>query len=253
MPQANVIPNTLGDVIQRIQGLAGDKTGYLYSRNYLVPLINQAYEEMALQIKNASGKNFEALVELLAVPQGTSDLSDYQKWDGPNQTRGQLFGLFDPIRMWVKTAGALPQFYTEAYGPRDTLPHVQPPGITPGNYAVIVTYAWIGYKLSITPVAGPTDIQVYGRFDPPPLQKDEDQLMLYPRMTMVLASATLAWTGIERSNTTIFAGAEQQAVAGVDNIVADIIRQCQKNPRRLAKMGNSTGSGWYGWGQGLWY
>ncbi len=257
MPNAAPLPNTLGDTVLRCQSLLGDPTGQWVKPGYITPFINQAYSEMAKMIKNASGKNFEAIIELLNVPSGTTSLYPYQSYafvDPANpagqKTRGPLAGLFDPIRMWVKSAGQLPQYYTRAKGPRETLPHINPPGITPGNYAVVVTFAWIGNKLVITPVNGAIDIQVYGRFNPPRLVSMDDELLLYGDMTDTLAAATIAWTGIERTNTTILTGAESRAVAGIDNIVADLIRQTQKVPRRLAQMGGSQGCGgsslgWY--------
>lgn len=251
MPQATPNPNTLGDVVNRCQGLLGDPRGYWASRAFLLPFIQSAYSAMGKQIKNASGKNFEAVIEVLNVPIGTSSLYKYQQYGNPTSNpvtqNGALIGLFDPLRMWVKTANQLPQYYTRAAGPRDTLPHVNPPGITPGTYAVQVTFAWIGNKLFITPVAGPIDIQVYGRFNPPRLQSDDDILVLYDDMTDTLAFAATALAGVERANTTILQGYAEQAIAGVDNIVADIIRQSQKNPRRLAKMGGCGGTSW-GWG-----
>ncbi len=248
--QVSPLPNTLGEVVQRVQSLLAGNTASvgIYQRPYLLPFINQAYSEMAKRIKAASGQNLGAVIEVLNVPQGTSDLSPYQKYDGapPNKGRGPLAGLYNPIRIWTKTAGQLPQYYTQAWK-RATLPFVNPPGITPGTYAVQVTWAWIGRKLSITPVAGPIDIQVYGRFNVPRLQKDEDELLLDGDMTDTLASATIAWTGIERSNTTILQAAETRAISGVDDIVADIIRQGQDTPSRLGMMGGRGGSAW-GWG-----
>jgi hypothetical protein len=255
LPQATPNPNTLGDVVLRCQGLLGDPKGYWASRAFLLPFIQTAYSAIGKQIKNASGKNFEAVIEVLNVPIGTSSLYSYQKYGDPTANppipNGPLIGLFDPLRMWVKTAGQLPQYYTLAWGPRDTLPHVNPPGITPGTYAVKVTFAWIGNKLSITPVAGAIDIQVYGRFNPPRLVNDNDCLVLYDDITETVALASCALAGVERNNATILQGYELMATAGIDNIVADIIRQCQKNPRRLAKMGGHGGCAW-GWGGGTW-
>lgn len=251
MPQATPLPNTLGETVGRCQSLMGDPKGYLISRNFAVPFINQAYSDMAKSIKNASGKNFERVVEILNVPQGTSDLSVYQEYDAPpNNQPGPLVGLYDPLRVWVKVAGALPQYYTEAWGPRDTLPHTQPAGVQPGNFSVVVTWTWIGNKLFITPVAGPIDVQVYGRFNPSRLQKDEDKLLLYPDMTDTLAYASCGLFGVERANPQILQGYAERAIAGVDNIVADIVRQSQGVPRRTAKMGNGRGAGWCGWGSG---
>lgn len=233
-------PNTLGETIARCQALMGDPQGRLISRAYAVPFINQAYSDIAKQIKNGSGKNFEAVVEVLNVAAGTSSLYSQQAAGKP------LAGLFDPIRMWVKTAGQLPQYYTPARGPCDTLPHVNPPGITPGNYATVVTFAWIGNQLSVTPVAGAIDIQVYGRFNPPRLQADEDVLVIYGDMSDTLAYSACALMGVERTNPAILAGYVERATASIDNIIADVIRQGQKNPRRLAKIGGCGGTS-YGW------
>jgi hypothetical protein len=242
-------PNTLGEVISFCQANFGDPNGRLITRAYALPIINQQYIEMRNCIKNASGKNLEAVIEVLNIPVGTTSLYPYQNPGNPSANpptqRGPLAGLYDPIRMWVKTAGQLPQYYTPARE-RDTLPHVNPPGITPGTYAVQVTFAWIGNKLSITPVAGPIDIQLYGRFNPPRLVQDTDELVLYGDMSSTLALMSSAHMGVERSNPSILAGYATQGAAGIDNIVADIIRQTSRNPRRLAKMGGCGGTSW-GW------
>jgi len=248
----NPLPNTLGETVLRCQQIMGDPTGRLFSRAYCVPFINQAYEDMDVAIRNGTGKNLEAVVEVLNIPQGTISLYPFQTYGAnPPQSNGPLVGLFDPIRMWAKTAGQLPQYYTLARGPRDTLPHVNPPGITPGNYATQITFCWMGSQLSITPVAGPIDIQVYGRFNPPPLAQDSDRLVLYPRLTAALAYSSCALFGVERSNPAILEGYATRGLAMLDNIIADIIRQTQKNPRRLAKMGGQGGTSW-GWGSGVW-
>ena len=191
---ANPKPNTLGAVLKRVQGMMGDRTGRWVTLGYSLEFINQAYDDIKSYVRLGTGKNLEAIIEVLNVPGGVSSLYPYQVWGDPDAdppvNRGPLFGLYDPLRLWVKTAGSLPQYYTMARGPRDTLPHVNPPGITPGTYAVQVTFAWIGNKLAITPVAGAIDIPVYGRFNPPPLQAMDDELVIYPDLTGPLAYAT---------------------------------------------------------------
>lgn len=254
MPTINALPNTLGEVVNRCQALMGDPNGRWVTRSYALPFINQAYESMAKKIKNGSAKNLEAVLEALNVAPGTTSLYPLQTYGDPGAVppipRGPFVGLFDPLRLWVKTAGALPQYYCLAKGPRDTLPHINPPGITPGGYGTIVTWAWIGNRLSITPVAGPIDIQLYGRFNVPRLQSDTDELVLYSDMTDTLAYSACSLFSVERSNPAVLEGYGSEAVAGIDNIVADVIRQVQKNPRRLAKMGGSQGGGVCGWGWG---
>lgn len=250
MPTATAQPNTLGDVLNRCQGLMGDQTGRWVTQAYALPFIQTAYEDIESQIKNASGKNLEAVLEVLNVPTGTSSLAAFQKYGDPTANpatkNGPMVGLFDPIRLWVKSAGQMPANYTLAVGPRDTLPHVNPPGITPGTYATRVTFAWIGMNLSITPVAGPIDIQVYGRFNAPPLVNLTDRLVLYSKLTAALAYCTCALMGVERTNPAVLEGYASRGLAMLDNIVADIIRQSQREPRRLAKMGGQGGVSW-GW------
>ena len=254
MPIATPLPNTLGDAIGRCQALMGAKKGAttgMFGREYCLDFIQQAYEDMANQIKNASGKNLEAVIEVLNVPMGTSDLSGYQKYGDltaiPPVPRGPLSGLFHPLKMWVKSVGQLPRYYTLASGPRDTLQHINPPGMALGNYEVKVTFAWIGNRLFITPVAGAIDIQVYGRFDAPRLVADTDNLVLYGNLTATLAAVACSYMGVERTNPAILQGYITAGNAGMDNIVADIIRQSQREPRRIAKLGGRGGSGW-GWG-----
>jgi hypothetical protein len=252
MPGAAPLPNTLGEVVSRVQSLLGDPGGRGWaSRAYCLPFINQAYEDITEFIKTGSGKNLSAVVEALGVPQGTQDLSNLQSPGDPTTVPitqpGPWVGLFVPLRMWVKTAGSLPQYYTEAYGPRDTIPHVNPPGITPGNYATRVTIAWIGEKLFMTPVAGATDLQLYGRFNPPRLVKDTDRLVLYNNLTACLASQTAAFTGIERSNPAKLEGWAEECIGLRDNIVANIIKFSSREMRRLGRMGGQGGTSWGWW------
>jgi hypothetical protein len=250
MPQATVVPNTLGDVKQRVRSLMGDPRGSWITDAYVTPLIQQAYEDITQQLKNGSGKNLEAVIEALDIDAGTSDLSYLQSYGDPTADPivepGEWVGLADPIKLWVKMAGQLPAYYSEARGPRDTLPHGNPPGVTPGFFSPRVTWAWIGNKISITPVAGAIDAQLYGRFNPPPLQQDTDPLVIYPKATAPVAYATASLVGVERSNPQVLQGYIERAQATVDNIIADIIRQSQGNPRRLGTIGGSYGNGW-GW------
>jgi hypothetical protein len=95
-------------------------------------------------------------------------------------------------------------------------------------------------------VAGKIDIQVYGRVNVPRLVSDTDELVLYGDMTDTLAYYACALMGVERTNPSILQGYASEGQAGVDNIVADVIRQTQKVSRRLAKMGGHGGTAW-GW------
>jgi hypothetical protein len=240
---ADPLPNTLGDVKQKVRGLLGDPDGDWVTDGYITPIINVTYGLQVNALKNGTGKNLEAIIECLDIAIGTSSLYPLQ---APSQP---LFGLSDPLELWVKTAGQPPQWYTAARGPVDVLPNVQPPGITPGWNQTRVSFVWMGQQLSITPVNGPIDVKVYGRFNPPPLQKDEDVLVVYSKMSETTAVAAAAVAGVERSNPAVLAGYAEMAIAGLDDIIADIIRQTQRNPRRLGRMGGHSG---YGGGYWFW-
>lgn len=250
MPNVTYNPNTLGEALSLMQGLLGDPNGKWVTLGYALPFLQTAYSSIATQIKIASGKNLEALLEVTDIPAGTSDLSIYQDpgdvTADPPTNAGPLASLYDPIKLWAKSAGSLPGRYALANGPRDTLPFINPPGIAPGTWGMRITWAWIGGKLSITPVAGDIDIQVYGRCDVPTLSQQTDKLVLARNMGATLALSGAALAGVERTNPAILAGYADRANANLDNIVADIILQSQREPRRLAKMGGHGGNYW-GW------
>ena len=125
------LPNTLGEWSNGASRcwLAPPTQLRLYNRPYLVRFINELIEDIASNIKNGSGKNLEAVIEVLNVPTGTSSLYPFQSYGDPTANpvvkSGPLAGLFDPLRMWVKTAGQLRQYYTLARGPRETLPRAK--------------------------------------------------------------------------------------------------------------------------------
>lgn len=239
MPNAAADPNTLGDVLSKMQGLLGDVDGEWVTVGYALPFINIVYALQIKQMRLGSRRNLSALIEVLNQEAGITSFLPAQKFGKP------LFGLTDPLELWTKTANAPQQYYTPARGPLDILPNIEPPGITPGSFSVRVSFAWMGNALTILPVNGPIDLKVYGRFNPPPLQKLEDVLVPYPAMSDVTALAAAALAGVERSNPAVLAGYELAATAGMDNIIADLIIQTQRNPRRVGKLASMGGGSWF--------
>lgn len=232
--------NTLGDVRLEVRSLLGDPDGDWVTDGYVTPIINTTYRLQTLAIKNATGKNLENIVIVQNVEAGTTSLY-------PQQAKGQpLEGLYNPLFVSVKVAGAPPNYFWPAKY-CGGLPRVAPPGPVPSLNGIDVWWTFIGNKLLITPVNGAIDIEVHGRYNPPALAKPEDILVVSPDMESVTATGSAAVAGVERTNPQMLEGYAQMALAGLDNIIADLTRQKQGALVRPARMDRNS-AGWYGWG-----
>lgn len=230
--------NTLQDVKAKVRALLGDPDGDWVTDAYILPLINVTYNLQYLYLKNATGKNLERTVLCLGVQPGTNSLYPLQAGGEP------LAGLYTPLEVWTKPAGAPANYFTEALE-REDLPHVALPGVQPVQFGPRAYWRWQGNQLQLTPIAIALDIEVTGRFNPPPLAKDQDVLIVSPDMEAVTAAGTAAVGGVERSNPAILEGYAQMAEAGLDDIAAELIRQKQGTLVRTGRMSRSTG--YYGW------
>lgn len=229
--------NTLGDVIKTTQSLLGDPDGEWVTRDYILPLINQAYRSERIAIKNASGRNLENTVELLNVDIGTTSLYPFQATGKPLQ------GLYDPLKMWWKMAGQPWSCYTPAF-PKNNLPFVGAPGTQPNALLGTLCWTWMGLQLKVTPVASAIDILVEGRFNPPPLVQDQDILVLSPDLEAPLSFHSAAIAGVERTNPGLLASYQQMGDSNINDIVAQLIREKSSFPKRLGRQAPTLGWRW---------
>lgn len=243
----------LGQVRGKIQALLGDPRGQWVTRAYINPLIDLSYAAINLNLKNASGKELEAVITVPDVPAGTTSLYPWQAGTAvpgapanQNATPALLAGLFDPIEVWVKPAGQPVWTYSQARE-RDDLPHVNPLTTASNSLAPGVFYNWLGNRLGITPVNQPLDIEVTGKFNPPPLADDTDLLVTHEDVWIAVAYITAATAGVERSNPQILAGYAESGIAAQDNIVAAIMRQGQGTPRRFQRVSRESGLNQWFW------
>jgi hypothetical protein len=242
-----------GDAIGTIRALLGDPTGQWISRGYILPLLNITYASVNLNLKNASAKELEAVVPIPNVPAGTTSLYPWQNATAvpgapanANPTPALLAGLFDPIEIWIKPAGAPVSMYTRARE-RDTLPHVDPTQYATNSLAGGVFFNWLGNKLLITPVNQPLDMEVTGKFNPPPLVDDTDLLVTHEDVWVPTCFKTAAVAGVERSNPAILQGYAAESIAAQDNIIAELIRQRQATPVRFQRMSRAAGLAQWFW------
>lgn len=235
--------NTLFDVKKTVRSLVGDDNAEWTTDGYLLPKINFAYRTQTLYIKRATGANLEQLVEIPnaldpatnPTNQGLTSLAVFEQPGGP------LEGLFSPLYMWWKPANAPDYQYREAFA-KKTLPFVYPVS----SMATAMYFTWRGNQLFVTPVNMPVDILVDGSFNPPPLTKDEQMLVVDPDMEVPLTSATLGLVGIEAGNTGYTQAAVDMVESQADDIVAKIMREKQEYTARAGSNARrNRGCGWF--------
>lgn len=231
--------NTLADVKAKVQSLLGDPDGDWVTDEYVTPLINQTYGDQYLRIRNACGQNLEGVVLVANVAAGTTSLYQYQRAGQP------LCGLYTPDHVWTKPAGTPANYFRRGHGPHQ-LPPASPPGATPVMLNAVVAWDWLGNKLLVTPSAAALDFEVRGRFTPPELTADEDELIVDPSMWVATSYGAAALAAVERANPQILEGYAMRADATCDNIAAELVRQTQDNPARTGRMDRNA-SGYYGY------
>ena len=242
----------LGFVRKRVQALLGDPRGSWVTKGYIDPFIDQAYGDVVLDLGNASGKNLEGVVILAAVPAGITSLYPWQNSTAvpgqppaANNPPALLQGLYDPLEVWVKPAGAPVQCFSKV-SETGTLPHVDPLFTGQNSLGPAMFWNWMGNELRITPVNQPLDIEVTGKFGAQPLVDDTDLLSALPDIWLPVSYLTPTLAGVERSNPQVLAGYGTQYMSTRDNCVAQIIRQGQSTPARWQKFARSSGrSQWY--------
>jgi len=229
--------NTYKDVKATVRGLVGDERGEWANDAYLASKVNVAYALQVLALKNATGQNLEGVVLLPNVAAGTTTLYDLQAPGKP------IAGLYTVLEIWAKPAGMPPNYYRQA-GERRFPEHVAPPITPQGMPGTVLSYCWLGNKLLITPPAEPVDIEVTGRFNPPPLVDDDNILVASPDIGPVTALKTASIAGVERSNPALLTEYKELAEIGLQNIAAELIRQKQGMGMRIGLMEVHN---WYGW------
>lgn len=233
--------------------MVGDDEGSWTTDGYLLPKINFAYEMQTIYLKQASGQNLERIVEIPSFitaqgTQGTQGLTSL----APFQAKGKpLEGLYQPLYLFAKLAGQQPSMYRQVVE-RKTLPFVNPTTVpaTISWPALQIYYTWLGNQIYMTPVNAPIDILVDGRFDPQPLTKDTDILVVHPNMSAAVTSATLGLVGTEAGNSGYSAAAIDMVNHCADGILSLLIKEKQGYTSRAGRMTRYRDRSRWGW---FWY
>lgn len=237
--------NTLGDVKKTVRSLVGDDEGSWTGDSYLVPKINFAYRTAYLKIKTATGQALEQGIEIPDFADannndGTKGLTSLAAFQQPGKP---LEGLYQPLFLWWKPAGAQPRFYRECVE-KQTLPSSLP---LVGSWFTQMYFTWRSNQLLVTPINAPIDLLVDGRFNPPPLVKDEDVLVVHPDMETAVSPLTLAVIGTEAGNTGFQSQGQAAADIAIDNICNLLTLAKQGYTARAGRMAQGSRLGWFWW------
>jgi hypothetical protein len=237
--------NTLGDVKKTVRSLVGDDEGSWTGDSYLVPKINLAYRTAVLKLKTMTGQALEHLVEIpnFAWPDGndgTQGLTSLAPFQQPGQP---LEGLYQPMFVYWKPAGAQPRFYRQAVE-KQTLPFSLP---LTDSWFTKMYFTWMHSSLHITSINAQVDLLIDGRTNPPALVKDEDALVAHPDMQTAVEPLTLQIIGAEAGNTQY----QNSGNAGYMSAIADIcnllILAKQGYTARGGRMARESRLGWFWW------
>jgi hypothetical protein len=228
--------NQLKDVKAKVRSLLGDPDGDWLTDAYLLPLINQAYEQQVNTLSATCSTYITAVRQIPAIPVGTIDLSEWQK--DPKQP---LYGMVNPLILEWKQAGQPDNYYVQAERV-DVLPNITPATPTP---VFCLYWEWRSYTVFVTPLNFPADFRMRGEFRPAPLLKDDDIVAVHPLMANSLAYATAALAASERGNATWVQTFTQQAVVTLDDIAGQLVRAQQGTTIRIGRANPSHSNRWW--------
>jgi hypothetical protein len=213
---------TLGQVKARVRNLLDDPQGSYLTDSFLVPLINEVYDEANSQLASTQSSWDIAVVELPGVAPGTPNLASYQTGSG------LLATLTDqPLRIDWKPAGEDSSYYRLVPN-YEVLPDLQPgEGVAGWEYRSEVIW------LTNSSIA--VDLRIRGEFAPPALTSDESSLLSHPRVGYVVAYGAAALVATVRGNEAWTRQYEQKAVEGMDEIMEQLVRAEQGQVRRAGR------------------
>lgn len=224
---------TLGMTKARIRALLDDPEGSYLTDSFIVPLINQVYDDANSQLASTQGPWDVAVVECPGITPGTPNLQPFQVGTG------SLAQLVDqPLRIDWKLAGADPSYYRLVRN-YEVLPDMQPQQAMAG-------WEWRSEVIWLTRCSFAVDLRIRGEFAPAPLVEDGDVLSSHPRMGYVAAYGTSSLIAVVRGNKDWAAQYEQKAIEGLDEIMEQIVRATQADTRRAGRM-SQRGRGGRGW------
>lgn len=213
---------TLAQTKARVRALVDDPQIAWTQDSFIVPLLNQVYDDCNNQLTSTQSSYETSEVEVLDVTAGTPNLEQQQIGTGPLVHLAR-----EPEQILWKPAGTDPTYYQLVQN-NEILPDVQP-------QQGVGFWEWRSEVIWLSPSSIDVDLRVRGEFEPAPLSEDTDVLNTNPRIGYVVAYGTAALIGVVRGNTAWAQTYQQKAIEGLDEIMADMVRAEQGQTRRVKR------------------
>ncbi|HEV2275612.1 MAG TPA: hypothetical protein VGR96_15680 [Acidobacteriaceae bacterium] len=213
---------TLGQVKARVRNLLDDPQGSYLTDDFIVPLIQEVYDDANSQLASTESSYDIALVEVPGIAAGTLNLAAYQAGSGPLSSL-----TAQPLRIDWKVAGTDASTYQLAanYG---VLPDLQPQDSVAG-------WEYRSNIIWLTPCSIAVDLRIRGEFGALPLSSDDSVLSSHPRIGYVVAYGTAALIAAVRGNEPWVLAYEAKAAEGMDEIMLQLVRMEQGQVRRTGR------------------
>ena len=210
----------------RIRALVDDPNATYTTDDFLLPLINQKYEELYNRLRLGGTEFDERDVVLPSVPAGTPDLSTYAATGQPLEL------LVQPRMLEWKLAGNPDSFYLRA----EFLGKVR--DITP--QPLIDSWEWRSQVIYITPATVVVDLRVTGDFLFSALVSDADILAAAKNIGHIVAYGTAALIGINRGNPDWIKNYTDKEEGTFDDLNQLLVRADLAKITRVARLSRSA-------------
>lgn len=221
---------TLGQVKARVRSLLDDPQGSYLTDAFIVPLINEVYQDACSQLLSTQGPWDLAVIEVPGIQPGTPNLADLQSGDGPLAQLSE-----QPVRIEWKAAGTDPSYYQLSRN-YEVLPNFQPQQGQTG-------WEWRAEVIWLTQCSIAVDLRIRGEFTPPPLVDDDDVLIAHPLIGLPVSYGTASLVAVVRGNNAWATQYNEKAMEKMDDIMGAIVRATQATTRRVGRMVRRGGNG----------
>lgn len=212
----------LGTVKSRVRSLVDDPDASYATDAFLLPLINQKYEELYNRMLSTGAEFERKAVELFNVPAQTADLSAYVLSGQPLEL------MVQPLEFEWKQAGLDPTNYRIA----SLVDQVQ--SVVPGQ--IVDDWEWRAGVIYFTPCTLAVDVRIRGDFLFAALNTDSDVVAVSKNFGHALAYGTAALVGAVRGNQAWMQAYTLLQDNALDDIMQYLTRKDQAKIRRVARM-----------------
>ena len=211
-----------GTLKSRIRSLVDDPDASYATDGFLLPLINQKYEELYNRMLSTGAEFERRVVEIFNVPAQTTNLSAYALAGQPLEL------MMQPLQFEWKQAGLDPTNYRIA-ALTDRVADVVPDQF-------IQNWEWRSGAIYFTPCTLAVDIRLRGDFLFAALSTDSDVIAVTKNFGHALAYGTAALVGAVRGNQAWAQAYTLLQDNALDDVMQYLTRKDQAKVRRLGRM-----------------